>query len=120
MASNVISGRQLRLRDYRYPGEVTSLVLTFTLLAALYVLAVWLFPNSGQQVKKVLAITAVGLTVYVITIIVQQRSVFGTLVRVSPRQFLELHKLATAAAENLGTQPVPVYVKRSSEQNIYT
>jgi len=120
MASNVISGRQIRLRDYRYRGEVTSLVLTFTLLAALYVLAVWLFPNSSQQVKKVLAITAVGLTVYVITIIVQQRAVFGTLVRVSPRQFHELHKLATDAAENLATQPVPIYVKRSSEQNIYT
>src|SRR5436853_7335112 len=115
MASNVISGRQLRLRDYRYPGEVTSLVLTFTVLAAFYALAVWLFPNDHEQVKKVLLITVAVLALGIITIIVQQRSVFGTLVRVSPRQFPELHKLATAAAENLAMQPVPVYV-RSEER----
>lgn len=120
MASNVISGRQLRLRDYRYPGEVTSLVLTFVILATLYALAVWLFPNSAKQALQTLAITAAVLALGIITIIVQQRSVFGTLVRVSPKQFPELSELATVAAENLATQPVPVYVKRSSEQNIYT
>src|SRR5438132_3300443 len=120
MASNVISGRQFRLRDYRYPGEVLSLVLTLAILATLYALAVWLFPNDYGQVKKVLVITVAVLALGIITIIVQQRSVFGTLVRVSPRQFPELHQLATLAAENLATQPVPVYVKRSSDQNIYT
>ena len=120
MASGVISGRQLRLRDYRYSGEVTSLILTFTILVTLYALAVWLFPSSTKQSRQTLTITCVGLAVYVITIIVQQRSVFGTLVRVSPRQFPELYELATAAAECLSSQPVPVYVKRSSEQNIYT
>jgi Zn-dependent protease with chaperone function len=120
MASSVISRKQLRLRDYRYPGEVTSLVLTFIILVTLYALAIWLFPSSARQVMQALAITAVGLTVYVITIIVQQRSVFGTLVRVSPRQFPELYQVSTAAAENLASSPVPVYVKRSSEQNIYT
>jgi Zn-dependent protease with chaperone function len=120
MASGVITERQLRLRDYRYPGEVTSLVLTFTILVSLYALAVWLFPNSAKQVMQALIITAIGLAVYVVTIIVQQRAVFGTLVRVSPRQFPEIYELATAAAERLSSEPVPVYVKRSSEQNIYT
>jgi Zn-dependent protease with chaperone function len=120
MVSDVAPNRQLRLRDYRYPGEVLSLLLTFSILVSLYALAVVFFPTTGKQVWQALAITALGLAVYVITVLIQQRAAFGTLVRVSPRQFPELYEIALAAAQRLNSTPVPVYVKRQSEQNIYT
>lgn len=120
MLSDVVSGRQIRLRDYRYPGEVASLLLTFLVLAALYALAVIFFPATAKQVWQTLFITALGLAVYIITVIVQQRAAFGTLVRVSPRQFPEIYEAAATAARRLNSTPVPVYVKRQSEQNIYT
>ena len=120
MASSVIPERQLRLRDYRYPGELASLVLTFVVILALYTLAIWLLRSTTKQVFQTVVITALGLAVFVISVIVQQRSAFGTLVRVSPRQFPELYQLAITAAERLSSPPVPVYVKRASEQIIYT
>ncbi|HEX4946460.1 MAG TPA: FHA domain-containing protein [Blastocatellia bacterium] len=120
MVSNASSARQLKLRNYRYPGEVFSLVLTFTILASLYALVIVFFPSNARQVWQTLIITAIGLAVFVITVVVQQRAAFGTLVRVSPRQFPEIHEAATIAAARLSSPAVPVYVKRSSEQNIYT
>jgi Zn-dependent protease with chaperone function len=120
MASRVISGRQIRLRDYRYPGEVLSLVLTFVTIAALYALAVRFFPSSSKQAMQILIVTAIALVVYVVTVLVQQRSVLGTMVRVGPRQFPELYELAASAAERLSADQVPVYVRRASEQQIYT
>jgi Zn-dependent protease with chaperone function len=119
MRGDVITARKLRLRDYRYPGEVLSLVLTFIIITVLYGLAIWLFPSNLKQVWQALAITAAGIAVYIVMVIVQQRAAFGTLVRVSPRQFPELYQLATTAAERLSVSPVPVYVKRASEMNIY-
>jgi Zn-dependent protease with chaperone function len=120
MASNVITERQIRLRDYRYPGEVLSLVLTFVIIAGLYALAVRFFPSSSKQAMQILVGTVIALIVYVVTVLVQQRSVLGTMVRVSPRQFTELYELAATAAERLSADQVPVYVRRSSEQLIYT
>ena len=120
MVSDVSSVRQIKLRNYRYPGEVSSLLLTFLILASLYAVVIILFPSNARQVLQTLIITAIGLAVYVITVIVQQRSAVGTLVRVSPRQFHEIHEAGTIAAARLSSPPVPIYVKRSSEQNIYT
>lgn len=120
MASSVISGRQVRLRDYRHPGEVLSLVLTFVIISALYALAIRFFPSSSKQAMQILVVTAVALVVYVVTVLVQQRSVLGTMVRVGPRQFPELYELAVSSAERLSADQVPVYVRRSSEQQIYT
>ncbi len=120
MASNASSVRQIKLRNYRYPGEVFSLVLTFLILASLYALVIIFFPSNARQVWQTLIITAIGLAVYVITVIVQQRSAVGTLVRVSLRQFHDIHEAGTIAAARLSSPPVPIYVKRSSEQNIYT
>jgi hypothetical protein len=120
MVSDVAPNRQIRLRDYRYPGEVLSLLLTFFILASLYALAIIFFPSTARQVWQALAITALGLGVYIVTVLIQQRAAFGTLVRVSPRQFPELYEVASLAARRLNSTPVPVYVKRQSEQNIYT
>ena len=120
MVSNASSVRNIKLRNYRYPGEVLSLVLTFSILASLYALVIVFFPSNAKQVIQTLIITAIGLAVYVITVVIQQRSAFGTLVRVSPRQFPEIHEAGTIAATRLSSPQVPIYVKRSSEQNIYT
>jgi pSer/pThr/pTyr-binding forkhead associated (FHA) protein len=120
MVSNASSVRQIKLRNYRYPGEVLSLTLTFLSLASLYALVIIFFPSNARQVVQTLIITAIGLAVYVITVIIQQRSAVGTLVRVSPRQFHEIHEAGTIAAARLSSPPVPIYVKRASEQNIYT
>jgi len=120
MASEVISDRPARLRDYRYTGEVLSLALTFIILFSLYALATIFFPETWSSTLKALLITMAGLTVYIISVKMQQRAAFGTLVRVSPRQFPELYELAAKAAERLSHPQVPVYVKRSSEMNIYT
>lgn len=120
MASDVISGRRIRLRDYRYTGELLSLVLTFSLLLSLFALATVFFPESWSTTLKALTITLAGLAVFIITVKLQQRAAFGTLVRVSPRQFPELDQLATEAAARLSSPPVPIYVKRSSEMNVYT
>ena len=120
MASEAISNRQIRLRDFRYPGEVWSLLLTFLILTTLYALALHFFPSTWKQFWQTLVITLLGLAVYIITVVVQQRAAFGTLVRVSPRQFAEIYEAASRAAEHLSSSFVPVYVKRSSEQNIYT
>jgi Zn-dependent protease with chaperone function len=120
MASEIISTRTIRLRDYRYPGEVLSLLLTFVVLLSLFALATLIFPSTWAQTLKTLAVTVAGLSVYIFTVKLQQRAAFGTLVRVSPRQFPELYEIATVAAENLSSDHIPVYVKRQSEMNIYT
>ena len=120
MASNVMVRRPIKLRDYRYPGEILSLSLTFTILLSLYALATILFPTYWSTTLKTQTITLAGLAVYIVSVKLQQRSAFGTLVRVSPRQFPELYDLATQAAERLSSPYVPVYVKRASEMNIYT
>jgi hypothetical protein len=120
MASEAIAVNTLRVRDYRYPGEVFSLSITIGVLLGVYILVLWIFPSTWSQTWKTIALTMLALGVFLITIIVQQRAAFGTLVRVSPRQFPELAKLATEAAERLAQAPVAVYVKRASEMNIYT
>jgi Zn-dependent protease with chaperone function len=120
MASEVISDRPARLRDYRYAGEVLSLALTFFVLFSLYALAAIFFPANWSSTLKALLITAAGLTVYIISVKLQQRAALGTMVRVGPRQFPELYELAAKAARRLSHPQVPVYVKRQSEMNIYT
>jgi Zn-dependent protease with chaperone function len=120
MASELVSTRTIRLRDYRYPGEVLSLLLTFVALLSLFALATLFFPSTWSQTMKTLAVTVAGLSVYIFSVKLQQRAAFGTLVRVSPRQFPELFELASVAAENLSSAAIPVYVKRQSEMNIYT
>ncbi len=120
MASEVISDRPAKLRHYRYQGEVLSLALTFIILISLYALATFFFPTAWSTTVKTLLITLAGLAVYITGVKLQQRAALGTLVRVSPRQFPELYELATKAAERLSTPPVPVFVKRQSEMNIYT
>lgn len=124
MQSDVISDqasiRSIRVRDYRYPGELLSLVLTFLFLFTLFALAAIYFPTTWSATLKALMITMAGLAVYVVTVKLQQRAAFGTLVRVSARQFPELDALANIAAERLSSPKVGVYVKRSSEMNIYT
>jgi pSer/pThr/pTyr-binding forkhead associated (FHA) protein/Zn-dependent protease with chaperone function len=120
MTSDVISSRRVRLRNYRYTGELLSLVLTFSLLFTLFALATVFFPESWSTTVKALTITLAGLAVFVVTVKLQQRTAFGTLVRVSARQFPELNQLALDAAARLSSGPVPVYVKRQSEMNVYT
>ena len=120
MASEISVPRTIRLRDYRYPGEVLSLLLTFVVLFTLFVIGTIFFPSTWAQTLKTLAVTIGGLSVYIVTVKLQQRAAFGTLVRVSPRQFPELYEIAAAAAERLASEQVPVYVKRQSEMNIYT
>jgi hypothetical protein len=120
MAGEIATNRNIRLSDYRYPGEILSLVLTFIILTTLYVLAAIFFTATWSSTLNTLMLTSAGLTVYFVTVKLQQRSAFGTLVRVGPRQFPELYELAAVAAERLSTEPVPVYVKRSSEMNVYT
>jgi pSer/pThr/pTyr-binding forkhead associated (FHA) protein/Zn-dependent protease with chaperone function len=114
------STRSIRVRDYRYPGELLSLVLTFLFLFTLFALAAIFFPSTWSATLKALMITLAGLAVYIISVKLQQRAAFGTLVRVSARQFPELDALANVAAERLSSPKVGVYVKRSSEMNIYT
>jgi hypothetical protein len=120
MASNVITSRPIKLRDYRYPGELLSLTITFLVLLSLYGLVTVFFPTNWSTTLKTLAITAAGLGVYITSVKLQQRAAFGTLVKVSSRQFPELHELATEAAARLSSPYIPVYVKRASEMNIYT
>jgi Zn-dependent protease with chaperone function len=120
MLSEISSSRQIRIRDFRYPKENLSLILTFLTLIAIYTCAILLFPRSAAQVWNALAITAGGILVYIITVLIQQRSVFGSLVRVSPRQFSEIYEAGSIAAVRLSSPLLPIYVKRSSEQNIYT
>ncbi len=120
MASEVISDRPARLRDYRCAGEVLSLVLTSIILLSLYALAAIFFPETWSSTLKALLITAAGLAVYIIGVKLQQRAALGTMVRVGPRQFPELYGLVAKAAERLRRPHVPVYVKRQSEMSIYT
>jgi Zn-dependent protease with chaperone function len=120
MSGAIATNRPIRLSDYRYPGELLSLVLTFSILIALYALAAIFFTATWMSTLNTLMVTLAGLIVFFVTVKLQQRSAFGTLVRVGPRQFPELYDLAAVAAERLSTQPVPVYVKRASEMNVYT
>ncbi len=120
MASEVISGRPARLRDYRYAGEVLSLALTLFVLGSLYALGAIFFPSTWSATLKALFITTAGLSVYILSVKLQQRAALGTMVRVSPRQFPELYDLAAKAAGRLSHPQVPIYVKRQSEMNIYT
>ncbi|MGH9937281.1 MAG: hypothetical protein ACREAM_13625, partial [Blastocatellia bacterium] len=94
--------------------------MTFIFLFSLYALATIFFPATWSSTLKALLITMAGLAVYIISVKMQQRAVLGTMVRVSPRQFSELYDLAAKAAERLSHPQIPVYVKRSSEMNIYT
>src|SRR5262247_2953079 len=120
MASEAISDRPARLRDYRCAGEVLSLALTFIILISLYALAAIFFPETWSSTLKALLITAAGLAVYTIGVKLQQRAALGTMVRVGPRQFPELYGLVEKAAERLRRPPVSVFVKRQSEMSIYT
>jgi Zn-dependent protease with chaperone function len=120
MANGVYTNREVRLRDYRYRGEHLSLVLTLFVITGLVALGALFFPATWTATLNTLMITLAGLAVFVITVMLQQRAAFGTLVRVSPRQFPELNVLALNAADNLSSSPVPVYVKRASEMNVYT
>lgn len=120
MASEVVSDRPAKLRDYRHPGEVLSLALTFIILFSLYGLATIFFPTNWSTTLKTLVITMAGLAVFITSVKLQQRAAFGTMVRVGPRQFPELYELAAKVAERLSHPQVPVYVKRQSEMNIYT
>ncbi len=120
MASEAIPYRPARLRDYRYVGEVLSLALTFIILLSLYSLAAIFFSATWSSALKAFLITLAGLTVYVISVKLQQRAALGTMARISPRQFPELYDLASKAAERLSHPQVPVYIKRQSEMNIYT
>lgn len=120
MASEATSYRPARLRDYRYGGEVLSLALTFIILLSLYSLAAIFFSATWSSALKALLITLAGLTVYFISVKLQQRAALGTMARISPRQFPELYDLAAKSAERLSHPQVPVYVKRQSEMNIYT
>ena len=119
-AQSGLTIRPVRLRDYRYRGELVSLSATFVVLLSLYALFTVFFPASWSATVKAIALTVAGLAVYVTTVKLQHRAAFGTLVRVSSRQFPELFKTATDAAERLSADYVPVYVKRQSEMNIYT
>jgi pSer/pThr/pTyr-binding forkhead associated (FHA) protein/Zn-dependent protease with chaperone function len=89
-------------------------------LLSLYALAAIFFPATWSSTLKTLLITLAGLTVYVISVKLQQRAALGTMARISPRQFPELYDLAAKAAERLSHPQVPLYVKRQSEMNIYT
>src|SRR5262245_22023277 len=120
MANGVYTNREVRLRDYRYRGEHLSLVLTLFVITGLVALGALFFPATSTATLTTLLITLAGLAVFVITGMLQQRAAFGTLVRVSPRQFPELNVLALNAADNRSSSPVPVYVKRASEMNVYT
>lgn len=120
MASDAITEQSAKVRHYRYPGELLSLMLTFLFLIGLFALAAFYFPSTWSATLKALTITLSGLAVYIVTVKLQQRAAFGTLVRVSARQFPELYDLATVAAERLSSPKIGVYVKRSSEMNIYT
>jgi Zn-dependent protease with chaperone function len=120
MASEAISYRPARLRDYRYAGEVLSLALTFIILLTLYSLAAIFFSATWSSALKAFLITLAGLTVYVISVKLQQRAALGTMARIGPRQFPELYYLTAEASERLSHPQVPVYIKRQSEMNIYT
>ena len=65
MASNVISEQPIKLRQYRYSGELLSLFLTFLFLLSLYALATIFFPESWATTVKALTITLAGLAVFV-------------------------------------------------------
>ncbi len=81
MASDVVTERPARLREYRYSGEVLSLALTFIILTSLYALATIFFPTNWSTTLKTLLITLAGLTVYIISVKLQQRAALGTMVR---------------------------------------
>lgn len=114
------ASRQIRLSDYRYPGEVLSLALTLFIIITLYGLATIFFPSDWSSTLKTVLITAGGLGVYIISVKLQQRAALGTMVRVGPRQFPELHGITQTVVARLSCPPIAVYVKRASEMNIYT
>ena len=70
MAKDVIPAGSIKLRDYRYPSEVTSLVLTFVILISLYTLDAIFLAIKLEQTDKFIAITLLGLVVYVVTVLV--------------------------------------------------
>jgi len=110
----------IRLSDYRYPGELVSLVLTLLIILTLYSLATIFFSSQWSSTLKTLLITAAGFGVYITSVKLQQRAALGTMVRVGPRQFPELYRISQTVVTRLASPPVAVYVKRSSEMNIYT
>lgn len=118
--SEKTASRQIRLSNYRYPGELLSLVLTLIIIITLYGLATVFFPSDWSSTLKTVLITAGGLGVYIVSVKLQQRAALGTMVRVGPRQFHELHEITQTVVARLSCPPVAVYVKRSSEMNIYT
>lgn len=114
------SGPKLHAHNYRFPGEKRSLTLTLLLLGGIYFLLLFYFALDTEQRIKALFVTFGVLAVYLISVILQQRAAFGSLVRVGEKQFREIHELALKASARLNSPSVPVYIKRSSEQNIYT
>jgi Zn-dependent protease with chaperone function len=120
MASKITSNRPVSVREFRYPGELISLILTLLILITLYTLAIFFITAYWLTFFKTLLVTLVVLVVYIVGRQMQQRVAFGSLVRVSPRQFPELHQLVVRAAERLSSPYVQVYVQRASEMNIYT
>lgn len=111
--------KPVRLSDYRYPFELWSLAITFTLIVLVYALLIWIFPKDVSQIWKALAVTAAGVAVYMTIVIIQQRAAIGTLVRVGPRQFPELYDISITAAARLSMPPVPVYVERAAGMKVY-
>ena len=114
------TGRAVGAKGYRVPRETLSLVVTLVSLLAAYFLVLLFFFEDLMQSWKTQAITLGSLGLYLLLVLFQQRSALGTLVRVGERQFPEIHRIAVQAAERLGVAPVPIYIKRSSDQNIYT
>ena len=119
-AASSLNLRPVRLRDYRYSGELISLSATFVVLLSLFAAFTLVFPSTWSASVKAMTLAAAGLAVFVATVKLQHRAAFGTLVRVSARQFPELSLIANEAAERLSADNVPLYVKRQSEMNIYT
>ena len=65
MRQSISSAGSFTLSEYRYPGEILSLVITFSMIALLIVLAIRLFPGNLFSILSVLAITLAGVLVYV-------------------------------------------------------
>ena len=59
--------RTVRLRDYRYAGELISLSATLVVLLSLFALFTLFFPSTWSASVKAIALAAAGLAVYVAT-----------------------------------------------------
>lgn len=70
--------RTVRPSDYRYPGETLSICLTLLALIVIYTVFVKFILSTPELRLKTLLITAAGLLVYLVTVLLQQRSTFGS------------------------------------------